>query len=225
MNANPKFLAATANVDDAAIQPLPSSRKIHVGNLRVPMGEIATSGGNPALLGYDTSGPYTDPEVRIDVQRGLPGLRDRWIAERGDSEVLEGPSSEYGRKRLTDPKLAELRFDLHRKPRRGRCVTQMRYARQGIITPEMEFIAIREDQKMIFGLVRQHPGETFGASIPNLVTPEFVRDEGASRRAIIPADINHPATEPMVIGRHFLVKINCNIGNSAETSSVGDGSH
>jgi len=222
MNANPKFLAATAHVDDAAIQPLPSSRKIHVGNLRVPMREISQSGGNPPLLVYDTSGPYTDPEMRIDVQRGLPVLRDRWIAERGDSEVLEGPSSEYGRKRLTDPKLAELRFDLHRKPRRGRCVTQMHYARKGIITPEMEFIAIRENQKMILGLERQHPGESFGASIPKLVTPEFVRDEVARGRAIIPANINHPETEPMIIGRNFLVKINCNIGNSAVTSSIGE---
>jgi len=222
MNANPKFLAATAHVDDAAIQPLPSSRKIHVGNLRVPMREISQSGGNPPLLVYDTSGPYTDPEVRIDVQKGLPVLRDRWIAGRGDSEVLEGPSSEYGRKRLTDPKLAELRFDLHRKPRRGRCVTQMHYARRGIITPEMEFIAIRENQKMILGLERQHPGESFGASIPKLVTPEFVRDEVARGRAIIPANINHPETEPMIIGRNFLVKINCNIGNSAVTSSIGE---
>src|SRR5213083_2357454 len=222
MNANPKFLAATAHVDDAAIQPLPGSRKIHVGNLRVPMREISQSGGNPPLLVYDTSGPYTDPEVRIDVQRGLPVLRDRWIAERGDSEVLEGPSSEYGRKRLTDPKLAELRFDLHRKPRRGRCVTQMHYARKGIITPEMEFIAIRENQKMILGLERQHPGESFGASIPKLVTPEFVRDEVARGRAIIPANINHPETEPMVIGRNFLVKVNANIGNSIVTSSVAE---
>jgi len=192
MNANPKFLAATAHVDDAAIQPLPNSRKIHMGNLRVPMREISQSGGNPPLLVYDTSGPYTDPAARIDIQRGLTGLRDRWIAERGDSEALEGPSSEYGRKRLTDPKLAELRFDLHRKPRRGRCVTQMHYARQGIITREMEFIAVRENQKMILGLERQHPGESFGANIPKLVTPEFVRDEVARGRAIIPANINHP---------------------------------
>src|SRR6266478_2676388 len=222
MNANPKFLAATAHVDDAAIQPLPNSRKIHMGNLRVPMREISQSGGNPPLLVYDTSGPYTDPAARIDIQKGLSGLRDRWIAERGDSEVLEGPSSEYGRKRLTDPKLAELRFDLQRKPRRGRCVTQMHYARQGIITPEMEFIAVRENQKMILGLERQHPGESFGAGIPKLVTPEFVRDEVARGRAIIPANINHPETEPMVIGRNFLVKINCNIGNSAVTSSIGE---
>src|SRR3989454_58146 len=222
MNANPKFLAATAHVDDAAIQPLPSSRKIHVGNLRVPMREISQSGGNPPLLVYDTSGPYTDPAARIDIQKGLPPVREAWIAQRGDCEILQGPSSEYGRKRLTDPKLAELRFDLHRKPRRGRCVTQMHYARRGIITPEMEFIAIRENQKMILGLERQHPGESFGANIPKLVTPEFVRDEVARGRAIIPANINHPETEPMVIGRNFLVKINCNIGNSAVTSSIGE---
>src|SRR2546426_9437697 len=177
MNANPKFLAATAHVDDAAIQPLPNSRKIHVGNLRVPMREISQSGGNPPLLVYDTSGPYTDPEVRIDVQKGLPGLRDRWIAERGDSEVLEGPSSEYGRKRLTDPKLAELRFDLQRKPRRGRCLTQMHYARQGIITPEKEVIAVRGNQKMSPGLERQHTGETVGASLPTHCTPGLVPAE------------------------------------------------
>ena len=222
MNANPKFLAATAHVDDAAIQPLPNSRKIHVGNLRVPMREISQSGGNPPLLVYDTSGPYTDPAARIDIQKGLPPVREAWIAQRGDCEILQGPSSEYGRKRLTDPKLAELRFDLHRKPRRGRCVTQMHYARRGIITPEMEFIAIRENQKMILGLERQHPGESFGANIPKLVTPEFVRDEVARGRAIIPANINHPETEPMIIGRNFLVKINCNIGNSAVTSSIGE---
>src|SRR5947199_4448371 len=222
MNANPKFLAATAHVDDAAIQPLPSSRKIHGGNCRVPVREISQSGGNPPLLVYDTSGPYTDPAARIDIQKGLPPVREAWIAQRGDCEILQGPSSEYGRKRLTDPKLAELRFDLHRKPRRGRCVTQMHYARRGIITPEMEFIAIRENQKMILGLERQHPGESFGANIPKLVTPEFAGDEVARGRAIIPANINHPETEPMVIGRNFLVKINCNIGNSAVTSSIGE---
>src|SRR5882762_9320366 len=220
MNANPKFLAATAHVDDAAIQPLPNSRKIHVGTLQVPMREISQSAGNPPLLVYDTSGPYTDPAARIDIQKGLPPLREAWIAQRKDCEILQGPSSEYGRKRLTDPKLAELRFDLHRKPRRGRCVTQMHYARKGIITPEMEFIAIRENQKMILGLERQHPGESFGANIPKSVTPEFVRDEVARGRAIIPANINHPETEPMAIGRNFLVKINCNIGNSAVASDV-----
>src|SRR5919109_22377 len=135
MNAHPKFLAATAHVDEAAIHPLPASKKMHVGELRVPMREIAQSGGNPPILVYDTSGPYTDPSVKIDIRKGLPALRDRWIFGRGDVDTLGGPSSHYGRKRLEDPKLAELRFDLHRSPRRGRgCVTQMHYARKGIVT-------------------------------------------------------------------------------------------
>jgi phosphomethylpyrimidine synthase len=222
MNANPKFLAATAHVDDAAIQALPNSRKVYVGSLRVPMREIAQTGGNPPLMVYDTSGPYSDPAAKIDIRKGLPALRQKWIEERGDVQVLDGPTSEYGKKRLEDPKLTELRFDLHRKPRKGRCVTQMHYARKGIITPEMEFIAMRENQKMIPGLEMQHPGESFGASIPKVVTPEFVRSEVARGRAIIPANINHPETEPMIIGRNFLVKINCNIGNSAVTSSIGE---
>jgi phosphomethylpyrimidine synthase len=217
-----KFLAATAHVDEAAIQPLPSSRKVYVGALRVPMREIAQSGGNPSILVYDTSGPYTDPEVKIDIRKGLPPFREPWIAERKDSEVLQGPTSDYGRKRLNDPKLAELRFDLHRKPRRGKCVTQMHYARKGIITPEMEFIATRENQKMVSGLEQQHPGESFGAKLQKVITPEFVRAEVARGRAIIPANINHPESEPMIIGRNFLVKINCNIGNSAVTSSIGE---
>src|SRR5438045_6611124 len=140
MNANPKFLAASAQVDDAAVQPLPSSRKIYVGPLRVPMREITQTGANAPLVVYDTSGPYTDPEVRIDIRKGLPALREPWISGRGDSVVLAGPSSSYGRQRLADPKLAELRFDLKRNPRRGKCVTQMHYARRGIITPEMEYI-------------------------------------------------------------------------------------
>jgi phosphomethylpyrimidine synthase len=222
MNANPKFLAATAHVDDAAIQALPNSRKVYVGSLRVPMREISQTGGNPPLMVYDTSGPYSDPAAKIDIRKGLPALRQKWIEQRGDVQVLNGPTSEYGKRRLEDPKLAELRFDLHRKPRKGRCVTQMHYARKGIITPEMEFIAMRENQKMIPGLEMQHPGESFGASIPKVVTPEFVRSEVARGRAIIPANINHPETEPMIIGRNFLVKINCNIGNSAVTSSIGE---
>ena len=147
MNANPKFLAATAHVDDAAVQPLPSSRKLYVGPLRVPMREITQTGGNPPITVYDTSGPYTDPEARIDIRKGLAPLRATWIAGRGDTHELEGPTSEYGRKRLADPKLAELRFDLHRKPRRGKCVTQMHYARKGTITPEMEYIAVRANQR------------------------------------------------------------------------------
>src|SRR5438270_4273575 len=132
MNANPKFLAATAHVDEAAIQPLPNSRKLYVGALRVPMREITQSGGNAPVMVYDTSGPYTDPEARIDIRRGLPPLRQAWIDARADAELLDGPTSAYGRKRLADPKLAELRFDLQRKPRRahlgGGCVTQMHYA-------------------------------------------------------------------------------------------------
>src|SRR5687767_3978836 len=139
MNANPKFLAATAHVDDAAVQPLPNSRKVYVGSLRVPVREITQSGANPPITVYDTSGPYTDPAAKIDIRKGLPPLREQWIVERKDTELLSGPTSDYGRKRLADPKLAEFSFELKRKPRRGRCVTQMHYARKGIITPEMEF--------------------------------------------------------------------------------------
>jgi phosphomethylpyrimidine synthase len=222
MNANPKFLAATAHVDEAAIQPLPSSRKVYVGPLRVPMREIAQSGANPPLLVYDTSGPYTDPQAKIDIRKGLPALREPWIEARKDTQRLAGPTSEYGRRRLEDPKLAELRFDLARLPRKGRCVTQMHYAKKGIITPEMEFIALRENQRRIESLDQQHRGESFGAAIPREVTPEFVRAEVARGRAIIPANVNHPESEPMIIGRNFLVKINCNIGNSAVSSSIGE---
>ncbi|HTM59270.1 MAG TPA: phosphomethylpyrimidine synthase ThiC [Burkholderiales bacterium] len=240
MNANPKFLAATAQVDEAAVEPLPASRKVYVTgtrpDLRVPMREISQSDTpagfgeekNPPLFVYDTSGPYTDPAARIDIRAGLPALREKWIAEREDTVLLDGPSSEYGRRRLADPKLAELRLDLKRLPRRalpGRCVTQMHYARRGIVTPEMEFVAIRENQRremLTELLARQHVGEAFGASVTRAITPEFVREEVARGRAIIPANINHPETEPMVIGRNFLVKINANIGNSAVSSSIGE---
>ncbi len=254
MNANPQFLAATATVDEAAIQPLPNSRKIHVTgsrpDIRVPMREISQSDTpasmgfekNPPIYVYDTSGPYTDPAAKIDIRSGLPALRAGWIAERGDTEELPGPSSQYGIERLNDPKLAELRFNLLRKPRRagaGKNVTQMHYARQGIITPEMEYIAIRENlqrkeyleslkasgpmgQKLADLMGRQHPGQNFGAAIPAEITPEFVREEVARGRAIIPMNINHPEIEPMIIGRNFLVKINANIGNSAVTSSIGE---
>jgi len=226
MNANPKFLAATAHVDDAAVKPLPSSEKVYVTgsrpDLRVPMRAVSQSDGNATILVYDTSGPYTDPQARIDIRKGLAPLREKWIEERNDTELLQGPTSEYGRGRLDDPKLAELRFDLKRKPRRGRCVTQMHYARKGIVTPEMEFIAIRENQKLVAGLEMQHPGQSFGANMPKLITPEFVRDEVARGRAIIPANINHPESEPMIIGRNFLVKINANIGNSALGSSIAE---
>jgi len=240
MSANPKFIAATAHVDEAAVKPLPNSRKIYVEgsrpDVRVPMREIVqadtpSSFGaerNPPIHVYDTSGPYTDPQARIDIRQGLAVLRGKWIAERGDTEVLPGPTSRYGRERLADPKLAELRFDLKRKPHRakaGRCVTQMHYAKNGMVTPEMEYVAIRENQRRDLlpdPITRQHAGQDFGASIPKLITPEFVRDEIARGRAIIPANINHPETEPMIIGRNFLVKINANIGNSALTSGIAE---
>jgi len=223
--ANPQFLAATATVDEAAIQPLPNSRKIYVqgsrADMQVPMREVSQSDTpasfgaekNPPVYVYDTSGPYTDPSAKIDIRSGLAPLRGKWISERNDTEELAGPTSLYGIERLNDPKLAELRFNLHRKPRRakaGKNVTQMHYARQGIITPEMEYIAIRENlcrQKYIASLkasgpngaklaemmMRQHAGQSFGAAIPGEITPEFVRDEVARGRAIIPANINHPA--------------------------------
>jgi phosphomethylpyrimidine synthase len=240
MNANPKFIAATAHVDHAAVKPLPNSRKVYVEgsrrDVRVPMREIVQSDTpasfgaekNPSIFVYDTSGPYTDPLAKIDIRLGLASLRAQWIAERDDTEELAGPTSLYGRERLADLKLAELRFDLTRKPLRarpGRCVTQMHYAKNGIVTPEMEYIAIRENQRRdsLSELVtRAHPGEHFGASIPKVITPEFVRDEVARGRAIIPANINHPETEPMVIGRNFLVKINANIGNSAVSSGIAE---
>ncbi len=238
MNANPQFLAAAAHVDAAAIKALPNSRKVYIEgsrpDIRVPMREISqadTPAGmgaekNPPIYVYDCSGPYTDPAVKIDIRSGLPALRESWIKERDDTEQLAAPSSEYGRQRLADPTLAELRFNLQRAPRRAKAgtnVTQMHYARQGIITPEMEYIAIRENQKIegLSELLRtQHPGENFGAAIPKIITPEFVRDEIARGRAIIPANINHPEVEPMIIGRNFLVKINANIGNSALGSSI-----
>src|SRR5256712_2193416 len=240
MNANPKFLAHTARVDEAAVKPLPNSRKVCVEgsrrDIRVPMREIVQSDTpasfgaekNPPIYVYDTSGPYTDPQARIDIRQGLAPLRAAWIEERGDTVQLSGPTSKYGRERLNDPVLAELRFSLKRQPRRakaGRIVTQLHYARRRRLTPEMEFIAIRENQRrdaLISVNARQHPGQDFGASIPRAITPEFVRDEVARGRAIIPANINHPETEPMIIGRNFLVKINCNIGNSAVTSSIGE---
>jgi len=229
MNANPKFIAATAHVDEAAVKPLPGSRKVYVEGsrpgVRVPMRAIEQTGGQPTILVYDTSGPYTDPRATIDIRKGLAPLRERWIVERGDSELLAEPSSEYGRRRLEDPKLAELRFDLKRSPRRalaGRAVTQMHYARKGIVTPEMEFIAIRENQRLVDALSSQHRGESFGANLPKEITPEFVRSEVARGRAIIPANINHPEAEPMIIGRNFLVKINANIGNSALGSSIAE---
>jgi phosphomethylpyrimidine synthase len=240
MVANPKFIAATARVDAAAVQPLPNSRKVYATgsrpDLRVPMREISQSDTpasfgaqpNPPVWVYDTSGPYTDPAVSIDIRNGLAPLRSRWIDERGHTELLPSPSSEYGRARLNDPKLAEMRFNLERHARRARAgvnVTQMHYARRGIVTPEMEFIAIRESQRcegLQQMLLRQHPGQAFGAALPRRITPEFVRDEVARGRAIIPANVNHPESEPMIIGRNFLVKINANIGNSAVSSGIAE---
>jgi phosphomethylpyrimidine synthase len=240
MVANPKFIAATARVDEAAVHPLPNSRKVYVAgshpDLRVPMREITQSDTpasfgaqpNPPIWVYDTSGPYTDPAVSIDLRNGLAPLRSRWIDARGDTHLLPAPTSEYGRARLHDPRLAEMRFNLKRQARRARAgsnVTQMHYARRGIVTPEMEFIAIRENQRcagLHDMLLRQHPGQAFGAALPSRITPEFVRDEVARGRAIIPANVNHPESEPMVIGRNFLVKINANIGNSAVSSGIAE---
>ncbi len=232
-------------VDEARLQgitrgPLPASRKIWVeGELhpqvRVPMREIAqtpTRRGangttelipNPPVVVYDTSGPYTDPEATIDVRKGLAPIRAQWIESRGDTEPLGALTSLYGQKRLDDRSLDALRFHVDRKPRRARPganVTQMHYARRGIVTPEMEFVAIREQQREDEAYRKQHPGQSFGAAIPAKITPEFVRDEIARGRAIIPANVNHPESEPMIIGRNFLVKINANIGNSAVTSSI-----
>lgn len=237
------FLNNTAQVDQASVQPLPASRKLYVEgsrpDIRVPMRAITqtvthTDAGeelNPDILVYDTSGPYTDPTAEIDIRKGLPALRQGWIEERDDTELLNGPTSEYGRRRAQDPSLEPLRFELKRQPRRakpGHNVTQLHYARRGMITPEMEFIAIRENQRrQTLGteeveriLGQQHPGQPLGAHIPNEITPEFVRAEVAAGRAIIPANINHPESEPMIIGRNFLVKINGNIGNSALGSSI-----
>ncbi len=254
MNAHPKFIANTAHVDDAAVQPLPRSRKVYAAgsraDIQVPMREISQTDtpaafgaeANPPVYVYDTSGPYTDPAARIDIRAGLVPLRAKWIEERGDTDLLAGPTSRFGRERLADPGLAELRFELKRQPRRAKAganVSQMHYARRGLVTPEMEYIAIRENlrrgeyldglrasgpmgRKLADLMGRQHRGESFGASIPAKVTPEFVRDEVARGRAIIPANVNHPESEPMVIGRNFLVKINANIGNSAVSSSIAE---
>ncbi|HAB91418.1 MAG TPA: phosphomethylpyrimidine synthase ThiC, partial [Pseudomonas sp.] len=218
----------------------PNSRKIYVQGSRpdilVPMREISltpteTDDGieeNAPVFVYDTSGPYSDPSVKIDVRKGLADVRSSWIEERGDTEVLSGLSSSFGQERLDDPELKSMRFASIRNPRRakaGKNVTQMHYARQGIITPEMEYVAIRENLKLEkareTGLLdSQHPGQSFGASIPKEITPEFVRSEIARGRAIIPANINHTELEPMILGRNFLVKINGNIGNSALGSSI-----
>ncbi len=240
MSANPEsFLSKKAEVDKQAIEPFPNSKKIYIQGSRddvhVPMREISQSytlvgeikEENPCIYVYDTSGPYTDPDIDIDIRKGLHHLRSSWIDERGDTETLEKFSSEYGRKRMQSPEIKQIRYEHTPLPKRakfGKNVSQMHYARQGVVTPEMEYIAIRENQKLDSykeqSLLHRHPGMSFGAQIPDIITSEFVRDEIAKGRAIIPANINHPEIEPMIIGRNFLVKINANIGNSAVTSSI-----
>ena len=229
---------------EEVVRPFPNSTRIHVTgsrpDIRVPMRQVELSPTpasfgeepNPPVLLYDTSGPYTDPDADIDLTRGLPALRAPWIADRGDTELLDGVSSAFARDREAEGN-GELRHPgLRRRPRRARAghrVTQMHYARRGLVTPEMEFIAIRENQRMDAWaeggdprLRAQHPGQSFGAATPERITPEFVRDEVARGRAIIPANVNHPELEPMVIGRNFLVKVNANIGNSIVTSSIAE---
>ena len=242
---NTVHLSESAQVDSGSVQPFTRSRKIYVqgsrADIRVPMREISldvtptdfstgNSSGeiNPPVTVYDTSGPYTDPGVVIDVRKGLADVRSAWIDDRGDTERLPGLSSDFGQQRLSDDELTKLRFAHVRNPRRAKAganVSQMHYARQGIITAEMEYVAIRENMKLAearaAGLLKdQHRGQSFGASIPKEITAEFVREEIARGRAIIPANINHTELEPMIIGRNFLVKINGNIGNSALGSSI-----
>lgn len=224
-------------------KPFPNSKKVYVSGelfpIKVAMREIAQhptklSNGavevNPPITVYDTSGPYTDENAAIDIRKGIVRLREQWILDRGDVKVLDGITSAYGRERLADQSLDDLRFAYSHKPKvamEGRNVTQLHYARKGIITPEMEYIAIRENQRIAQletvteAMQQQHPGQSFGARTPHKkITPEFVREEVAAGRAIIPNNINHPESEPMIIGRNFLVKINANIGNSAVSSSI-----
>lgn len=225
--------------------PFPNSKKIYIKGqihpVNVAMREIqlsptkrtdGTSEQNLPVTIYDTSGPYTDENFEINIENGLPRIREQWILERGDVEVLDGITSEYGKTRLADSKLDGLRFSYNHQPKvakEGQHVTQLYYARQGMVTPEMEYVAIRENQRIeqldmaSKEMASQHPGNSFGAKTPkNKITPEFVRDEIAAGRAIIPNNINHPESEPMIIGRNFLVKINANIGNSAVSSSIGE---
>ncbi|MDD9195388.1 phosphomethylpyrimidine synthase ThiC [Aliivibrio sp. S3MY1] len=237
-------LDAKTNIESLSVQPYPNSSKVYIEgsrpDIRVPMREISLAdslvGGtkdnpilepNEPIQVYDTSGVYTDPSYEIDVYQGLPKLRERWIEERSDTEMLNGVSSVYSQERLADDTLDELRYGnlpTIRRAKQGQCVTQLHYARQGIITPEMEYIAIRENMgRQKFAdeqLNHQHPGHSFGANLPKEITPEFVRKEVAEGRAIIPSNINHPEAEPMIIGRNFLIKVNANIGNSSVSSSI-----
>ncbi|SNQ44921.1 phosphomethylpyrimidine synthase ThiC [Cellulophaga lytica] len=226
--------------DGITRHPFPNSKKVYVSGklfpeLKVAMREIELSDTvdsltksrtpNQPVTVYDTSGPYTDPNKDIDVHKGIERIREQWILDRGNVEQLDGFSSKYCNERLNDKNLDHLRFGHLKKPMRakkGENVSQMHYAKKGIITPEMEYVAIRENQRIdeMTRLSKQHPGQDFGASIPAKITPEFVRDEVARGRAVIPSNINHPEAEPMILGRNFLVKINANIGNSATTSSI-----
>ncbi|VAW71320.1 Phosphomethylpyrimidine synthase ThiC [hydrothermal vent metagenome] len=244
MSAIPEdFISTTARLSEEVTRPFSNSRKVYVqgsrDDIRVGMREIQQDDTpddmgfevNPPIPVYDTSGAFSDPDVDIDLMKGLPDVRGGWIVERNDTQALAEPSSVFGLQRQQDPELAKLRFEHIRTPRRalpGKNVSQMHYARQGIITPEMEYVAIRENQRLnelrkdpaYKKLLKQHPGENFGANIPDEMTAEFVREEVACGRAIIPANINHPEVEPMIIGRNFRVKVNTNIGNSAVTSSI-----
>lgn len=204
-------------------------REIHLSPTKLTNGTLEV---NPPVTIYDTSGPYTDENAIIDIMKGIPRIREQWILDRKDVDILNGITSEYGKARLADPRLDELRFAYDHKPKvakEDREVTQLYYAKQGIITPEMEYVAIRENQRIeqletaTKEMAFQHPGNSFGANTPKgKITPEFVRDEIAAGRAIIPNNINHPESEPMIIGRNFLVKINANIGNSAVSSSIDE---
>ena len=235
-----EFLSETAQADEQSTQPFPNSCKTYVtgsrSDIRVPMRKITLS-ATPTEFGqqtnapvhvYDTSGPYSDPNIVIDVRKGLERNRVSWIEERNDTELLSQFTSQHTKRDLDDPRLSPFQFANPPKPRRataGKNVTQMHYARQGIITPEMEFVAIRENMKLEEArrndqTSKQHKGNSFGAAIPETITPEFVRSEVARGRAVIPCNINHPESEPMIIGRNFLVKVNANIGNSAVTSSI-----
>ncbi|WP_270090388.1 phosphomethylpyrimidine synthase ThiC [Sphingobacterium sp. SYP-B4668] len=233
----------TTETQSLSTTPFPNSQKIYVEGqlfpIRVAMREITlsntklsngTTEHNPPITVYDTSGPYTDTDIEVDIRKGLPRLREQWILDRGDVEILEDITSDYGKIRQQDPHLDSLRFEYAHKPKKaisGKNVTQLHYAKQGIVTAEMEYIAIRENQRIeqlqqaTKGMEHAHQGHSFGANTPkDKITPEFVRDEIAAGRAIIPNNINHPESEPMIIGRNFLVKINANIGNSAVTSSI-----
>jgi len=245
MSAIPQdFIEETARLSAEVTKPFPKSRRIYVEgsrpDIRVPMREILQDDTptlfgeekNPPVTIYDTSGVFGEG-IEIDLMKGIPSVRHNWIEERNDTELLTDLTSKFAQQRRSDEQLSYLRFEHLRAPKRakaGKNVSQMHYARKGIITPEMEYVAIRESLKLqelrqkpeYEKLLRQHPGENFGAHLPNEITPEFVRDEIAAGRAIIPANINHPELEPMIIGRNFLVKVNTNIGNSAVTSSINE---